>query len=108
MGTERNIQSLQHNNERIRRFEVTQEHIDNGEAGDCYKCALALAFMNEFPKCTVSVNADKIILTHDGVKRTIKPSRAIRDWILCFDTDRELVSPITLLLDEETNVLTKA
>jgi len=83
-----------------RYVEVRQEHIDAGEQESPESCAIALAMkqVDNF----VCVDGSEIKLGFD----TFKCSPEISEWVSAFDSSRELVAPITILLDDEDEILT--
>ena len=60
------------------RVQVTQQDIDDGKAGEAYRCPVALAARRAFPRQHVRVYAPCIMLIESGYPTFDLPSEARR------------------------------
>jgi len=68
-------------------IEVTEQHIEQGEGGNCERCPIALAIHALIPCLALDVNPDVIVLkmNEGGPWRTLTTPPAVAEFIGRFD-----------------------
>ena len=83
------------------KIRVTREDIDNGEAGDCDRCPVALALLRHTNADEVTVGNCGVDIFHDSglvVDYGVDLPEVARDFIKKFDTGRD-VEPFEFEVD---------
>ena len=98
-------------------LEIKQSHIDKGKRGDCEKCPIALAVLDAFDNDKdflyssedMGVNIELFDFSISILGRSYidkgKYSKGIEEFIDNFDYNKQVIEPVTLILDLEAENL---